>query len=238
MPVIVQDTETVLLAFLKRQRHLGLSHVTPLPTPVLGALSENDVKPSIIYGVYARLRTEAGRVIVASTTRSSVLAIMLDCSRTCAADGRAGMAKTLLVSKLPSTMSLKFSRIQFTPDLMPMDINRHPTSCKNSAGISASLNRVHGPVFANMCWRMKSIVLHAEGRRRQCIEAMQEHKVTVVGKSFKRVPPFVVLATKPVDRERTPSRCRKLMLTGSCSDRTGLSVRIDRSTIARTNERG
>jgi MoxR-like ATPase len=116
--------------------------------------------------------------------------------------GVPGLAKTLLVSKLAETMSLKFSRIQFTPDLMPMDITGTDILQDGSAG-RREFQFVHGPVFAN-------IVLADEINRAPpktqaaMLEAMQEHKVTVVGKSFKLDPPFVVLATQnPVEQEGT-----------------------------------
>ncbi len=113
-----------------------------------------------------------------------------------------GLAKTLLVSKLAETMSLKFSRIQFTPDLMPMDITGTDI-LQDGAGGKREFQFVHGPVFAN-------IVLADEINRAPpktqaaMLEAMQEHKVTVVGKAFRLEPPFVVLATQnPVEQEGT-----------------------------------
>ena len=116
--------------------------------------------------------------------------------------GVPGLAKTLLVSKLAETMSLNFSRIQFTPDLMPMDITGTDILQDNAAG-RREFQFVHGPVFAN-------IVLADEINRAPpktqaaMLEAMQEHKVTVVGKAFRLEPPFVVLATQnPVEQEGT-----------------------------------
>jgi MoxR-like ATPase len=116
--------------------------------------------------------------------------------------GVPGLAKTLLVSKLAETMSLKFSRIQFTPDLMPMDITGTDI-LQDQAGGKREFQFIHGPVFAN-------IVLADEINRAPpntqaaMLEAMQEHKVTVVGKSFRLEPPFVVLATQnPVEQEGT-----------------------------------
>jgi MoxR-like ATPase len=99
-------------------------------------------------------------------------------------------------------MSLKFSRIQFTPDLMPMDITGTDI-LQDQAGGKREFQFVHGPVFAN-------IVLADEINRAPpktqaaMLEAMQEHKVTVVGKPFRLEPPFVVLATQnPVEQEGT-----------------------------------
>src|SRR6185295_14769681 len=116
--------------------------------------------------------------------------------------GVPGLAKTLLVSKLAETMSLQFSRIQFTPDLMPMDITGTDILQDGAAG-KREFQFVHGPVFAN-------IVLADEINRAPpktqaaMLEAMQENKVTVVGKTFRLEPTFVVLATQnPVEQEGT-----------------------------------
>ena len=116
--------------------------------------------------------------------------------------GVPGLAKTLLVSKVAETMSLDFSRIQFTPDLMPMDITGTDI-LQDGADGRREFQFVHGPVFAN-------IVLADEINRAPpktqaaMLQAMQEHKVTVVGKTFSLDPPFFVLATQnPVEQEGT-----------------------------------
>ena len=116
--------------------------------------------------------------------------------------GVPGLAKTLLVSKVAETMSLKFSRIQFTPDLMPMDITGTDI-LQDGVGGRREFQFIHGPVFAN-------IVLADEINRAPpktqaaMLEAMQEYKVTAVGKTFKLDTPFLVLATQnPVEQEGT-----------------------------------
>jgi MoxR-like ATPase len=116
--------------------------------------------------------------------------------------GVPGLAKTLLVAKLAETVSLKFSRIQFTPDLMPMDITGTDILQETAEG-RREFQFVPGPVFAN-------IVLADEINRAPpktqaaMLEAMQEHKVTVVGKTSRLSPPFFVLATQnPVEQEGT-----------------------------------
>jgi MoxR-like ATPase len=116
--------------------------------------------------------------------------------------GVPGLAKTLLVSKLAETVSLNFSRIQFTPDLMPMDITGTDILQETADG-RREFHFVPGPVFAN-------IVLADEINRAPpktqaaMLEAMQEHKVTVVGKTSRLEPPFFVLATQnPVEQEGT-----------------------------------
>ena len=86
-------------------------------------LSENDVEAiDHLRDAYARLRKELGRVIVGHRDVIERLAICLFARGHALLMGVPGLAKTLMVNKLAETMSLKFSRIQFTPDLMPMDI--------------------------------------------------------------------------------------------------------------------
>jgi MoxR-like ATPase len=166
-------------------------------------LSENDVQAiDNLRAVYSQLRSELGRVIVGQHNVIERLALCLFARGHALLLGVPGLAKTLLVSKLAETMSLKFSRIQFTPDLMPMDITGTDI-LQDQAGGKREFEFVHGPVFAN-------IVLADEINRAPpktqaaMLEAMQEHKVTVVGKPFRLEPPFVVLATQnPVEQEGT-----------------------------------
>lgn len=166
-------------------------------------LSENDVQAiDQLRDVYARLKKELGRVIVGQHDVIERLAICLFARGHALLMGVPGLAKTLLVSKLSETMSLNFNRIQFTPDLMPMDITGTDILQDTPEG-RREFQFVHGPVFAN-------IVLADEINRAPpktqaaMLEAMQEHKVTVLGKSFKLEPPFLVLATQnPVEQEGT-----------------------------------
>src|SRR5213082_666368 len=166
-------------------------------------LNENDVRAiDLLRDVYARLRNELGRVIVGQRDTVERLAICLFARGHALLMGVPGLAKTLLVRKLAETMSLKFSRIQFTPDLMPMDITGTDI-LQDGAGGRREFEFVHGPVFAN-------IVLADEINRAPpktqaaLLEAMQESKVTVVGKAFRLDAPFVVLATQnPVEQEGT-----------------------------------
>ena len=172
-------------------------------TTVSEKLSENDVQAiDQLQEVYARLKKELGRVIVGQQDTIERLAICLFARGHGLLMGVPGLAKTLLVSKLAETMSLKFSRIQFTPDLMPMDITGTDI-LQDTAGGKREFEFVHGPIFAN-------IVLADEINRAPpktqaaMLEAMQEHKVTVIGKPFKLDAPFLVLATQnPVEQEGT-----------------------------------
>src|SRR6187397_3729451 len=131
--------------------------------------------------VYRRLCKELGRVIVGQNAVIEQLAICLFARGHGLLMGVPGLAKTLLVSKLSETMSLKFSRIQFTPDLMPMDITGTDI-LQDGVGGRREFQFVHGPVFAN-------IILADEINRAPPItqaamlEAMQERRVTAVGKT-------------------------------------------------------
>lgn len=166
-------------------------------------LSDNDVQAiDFLREAHAKLKAELGRVIVGQQSVIDQLAICLFARRHALLMGVPGLAKTLLVSKLAETMSLQFSRIQFTPDLMPMDITGTDILQDNAEG-RREFHFVKGPVFAN-------IVLADEINRAPpktqaaMLEAMQEQRVTVVGKTFHLPSPFMVLATQnPVEQEGT-----------------------------------
>jgi MoxR-like ATPase len=166
-------------------------------------LSDNDVQAiDQLRDVYARLRKELGRVIVGQNAVIERLSICLFARGHALLMGVPGLAKTLLVSKVAETMALKFSRIQFTPDLMPMDITGTDILQDNANG-RREFEFVHGPVFANMV--LADEINRAPPKTQAAmLEAMQERHVTVVGKQFNLEPPFVVLATQnPVEQEGT-----------------------------------
>jgi MoxR-like ATPase len=171
--------------------------------PPVTPLTDNDVQAiDRLRDTYARLRSELGRVIVGQHDVIERLSICLFARGHALLMGVPGLAKTLLVSKLSETLSLKFSRIQFTPDLMPMDITGTDI-LQDQAGGRREFEFVRGPIFAN-------IVLADEINRAPpktqaaLLEAMQEYRVTAVGKPFKLEPPFLVLATQnPVEQEGT-----------------------------------
>ena len=172
-------------------------------SPAAPALSDNDVQAiDRLREVYGRLRGELGRVIIGQKDTIERLSICMFARGHGLLMGVPGLAKTLLVSKVAETMSLRFSRIQFTPDLMPMDITGTDI-LQDGADGRREFHFVSGPVFAN-------IVLADEINRAPpktqaaMLEAMQEQKVTVVGKTFRLESPFFVLATQnPVEQEGT-----------------------------------
>jgi MoxR-like ATPase len=166
-------------------------------------LNDDDVqKLDRLRDSYRRLEQELGKVIIGQRETIERLAICLFARGHALLMGVPGLAKTLLVSRLAEAVSLKFSRIQFTPDLMPMDITGTDI-LQESADGHREFHFVPGPVFAN-------IVLADEINRAPpktqaaMLEAMQEQKVTVVGKTSRLEPPFFVLATQnPVEQEGT-----------------------------------
>src|SRR5437764_1175125 len=170
---------------------------------VTSPLDENDVQAiAQLRDSYDRLRKELARVIVGQQDTVERLAICLFARGHALLMGVPGLAKTLLVRKLAETMSLRFSRIQFTPDLMPMDITGTDI-LQDQAGGRREFEFVHGPVFANVV--LADEINRAPPKTQAAmLEAMQEQKVTVVGKTFQLEPPFLVLATQnPVEQEGT-----------------------------------
>jgi len=121
----------------------------------------------------------------------------------CLIVGVPGLAKTLLVHTLARVLDLRFSRIQFTPDLMPSDITGTDIIQEDPAGGQRRMTFAPGPVFAN-------VVLADEINRTPpktqaaLLEAMQEHRVTVQGRSYDLAEPFFVFATQnPIELEGT-----------------------------------
>jgi MoxR-like ATPase len=117
--------------------------------------------------------------------------------------GVPGLAKTLLIRTIADALDLKFSRIQFTPDLMPSDITGTDLVQEDPATGQRQLVFVPGPIFAN-------IVLADEINRTPpktqaaLLEAMQEHRVTVQGRTYQLEEPFFVFATQnPIELEGT-----------------------------------
>jgi len=152
--------------------------------------------------VYGRLKRELRKVIVGQDVVVERLAMCLFAKGHSLLMGVPGLAKTLLVSRLAETMSLQFSRIQFTPDLMPMDITGTDILQETAEG-RRQFEFVKGPVFANIV--LADEINRAPAKTQAAmLEAMQEHKVTVVGRTYTLQQPFFVLATQnPVEQEGT-----------------------------------
>ena len=114
-------------------------------------------------------------------------------------EGVPGLAKTLAAKLLAQTLAIKFSRIQFTPDLMPSDVLG--TSVFNSQ--TAAFEFRHGPIFANMV--LIDEINRAPAKTQSALfEVMEERQVTIDGMTNKMTPPFMVVATQnPIEQEGT-----------------------------------
>ncbi len=117
--------------------------------------------------------------------------------------GVPGLAKTLLVRTIADSLSLEFSRIQFTPDLMPSDITGIEVIQQDQVSGTRELKFHHGPVFANMILA-DEINRTPPKTQAAMLEAMQERQVTVGGQKHHLSEPFIVLATQnPIEQEGT-----------------------------------
>ncbi len=147
---------------------------------------------------YNQLKSEIAKVIVGQDEVVKNLLISIFCKGHCLLVGVPGLAKTLMVNTLSKALGLHYSRIQFTPDLMPSDIIGTEILDENR-----KFRFIKGPVFAN-------IILADEINRTPpktqsaLLEAMQEKSVTVAGFSYILEEPFFVLATQnPIEQEGT-----------------------------------
>jgi MoxR-like ATPase len=147
---------------------------------------------------YSELRTEIAKVIVGQDEVVKKVLISIFSRGHGLLVGVPGLAKTLMVNTISQALGLRYSRIQFTPDLMPSDIIGTEILDEER-----KFKFIHGPVFAN-------IILADEINRTPpktqsaLLEAMQEKAITVAGKNYKLSDPFFVLATQnPIEQEGT-----------------------------------
>lgn len=152
---------------------------------------------------FRNIKAELGKVIVGQDNVIEELLIAIFSRGHCMLEGVPGLAKTLLISTLADTLSLKFNRIQFTPDLMPSDITGTEIIQENKSTGGREFRFMAGPLFAN-------VILADEINRTPpktqaaLLEAMQEHQVTTAGVRRKLEEPFFVLATQnPIEQEGT-----------------------------------
>ncbi len=150
-----------------------------------------------------KIKEEIAKVIIGQGEIIDQLLISLLSKGHCLLVGVPGLAKTLLIKTLAEVLDLKFSRIQFTPDLMPSDITGTELIEEDPVSKKRNFRFISGPIFAN-------VVLADEINRTPpktqaaLLEAMQEHKVTTAGVSYTLTEPFFVLATQnPIEQEGT-----------------------------------
>jgi MoxR-like ATPase len=150
-----------------------------------------------------RIISELKKVIVGQDDVTSEVLLTLFVGGNSLIVGVPGLAKTLLIHSLARVLELKFSRIQFTPDLMPSDITGTDLIQEDTTTGRRQMVFAPGPIFAN-------IVLADEINRTPpktqsaLLEAMQEHRVTIQGRTYQLEEPFYVFATQnPIELEGT-----------------------------------
>jgi MoxR-like ATPase len=151
---------------------------------------------------FAHLETEIGRVFVGQRSLVEHLLVCFFCQGHALIEGAPGLGKTLLVRTLSDALSLKFTRIQCTPDLMPADVTGTNLLVETPAG-HRDFAFQHGPIFANV---VLADELNRATPRTQAafLEAMQERHVTVFGVTHPLAEPFSVFATQnPIEMEGT-----------------------------------
>lgn len=167
-------------------------------------LKQNDVElVENLHKSIQQIKKEISKVIVGQEAIIDDLLVSLFSRGHCLLIGVPGLAKTLLIKTLSEVLDLDFSRIQFTPDLMPSDITGTEIIEEDQVTKKREFRFIKGPIFAN-------IILADEVNRTPpktqsaLLEAMQEHKVTAAGTTYTLNEPFFVLATQnPIEQEGT-----------------------------------
>lgn len=169
----------------------------PIPTP--HQPFENRVDLSGLQEVVVKIRKEIRKVIVGQDEMVDLLICGLLADGHVLVEGVPGVAKTLTVRLLAKTLTTNFSRIQFTPDLMPADIIG--TSVFNTKTTEFEFKK--GPVFSNII--LIDEINRAPAKTQSALfEVMQEKQITVDGTSYPMDPPFIVIATQnPIEHEGT-----------------------------------
>lgn len=163
------------------------------------------------------LRAELGNVIVGQKSLIDGMLIGLLSGGHVLLEGRPGLAKTLAVKTLAQCIGGSFSRIQFTPDLLPSDIVGHQTYVAEERRLGVEL----GPVSANLV--LADEINRAPAKVQSALlEAMQERQVTIGGKTFALPSPYLVVATRnPLEQQGTYA------LPEAQKDRFLLEIRLD-----------
>jgi MoxR-like ATPase len=149
-----------------------------------------------------RVRKQISRVIVGQEEVIDLTLIALLCEGHLLLEGVPGLGKTMLIKTLADTLTLQFSRIQFTPDLMPADVIG-TAMIRQTAKNDFDLTFERGPIFANLV--LADEINRASPKTQSALlEAMQEQAVTVRGQKYPVPRPFLVLATQnPLEMEGT-----------------------------------
>lgn len=152
---------------------------------------------------FLALKAEIGKVVVGHAQVVEAVLIALFAGGNVLLEGVPGLGKTLLVRTLANTLSLPFSRIQFTPDLMPADVIGTNIVMEDPETGRRKFEFQRGPIFAQIV--LADEINRATPKTQSALlEAMQERSVTVSGTSYKLNKPFLVLATQnPIEQEGT-----------------------------------
>ena len=152
---------------------------------------------------YRRIRKELAKAIVGQERVLEELLISVFARGHCLLVGVPGLAKTLMIRALADSLSLSFSRVQFTPDLMPSDITGTEVLQEDKTTGQRLFKFLHGPLFANVLLA-DEINRTPPKTQAALLEAMQERQVTVGGQRHTLPDPFFVLATQnPIEQEGT-----------------------------------
>jgi MoxR-like ATPase len=166
-------------------------------------LPEEVKQLNTLVSAYNKLTLEIGKIIVGQTEVVEQLLIAVLARGHCLLEGVPGLAKTLMIRSLAQAMDLSFKRIQFTPDLMPADITGTEIIQEDSATGRRNLVFQRGPIFSQMILG-DEINRTPPKTQAALLEAMQEHEVTIGGRTYSLQEPFFVLATQnPIEQEGT-----------------------------------
>jgi len=153
--------------------------------------------------VKEQILTELHKVIIGQDEVIEQILIALFSNGHCLLEGVPGLAKTLMISSLAKILDLKFTRIQFTPDLMPSDITGTEILVDNRDSGHREFKFIKGPVFSNFILA-DEINRTPPKTQSALLQAMQEFEVTAGNDTFNLEPPFLVLATQnPIEQEGT-----------------------------------
>ena len=152
---------------------------------------------------FTKLKAEIGKVVVGHGEVVEAVLIAMFCGGNVLLEGVPGLGKTLLVRTLAQTLNLPFSRIQFTPDLMPADVIGTNIVMEDPDTGRRKFEFQRGPIFAQVV--LADEINRATPKTQSALlEAMQERSVTVAGNTYKLDKPFLVLATQnPIEQEGT-----------------------------------
>jgi len=160
---------------------------------------ENRIDLTELQQANQQIKEELGKIIIGKTDIIDMMLVALLSDGHILLEGPPGVAKTLMAKLLAKTIDSAFSRIQFTPDLMPSDIlGTSVFNMKNS-----SFDFKQGPIFSNIIL-IDEINRSPAKTQAALFEVMEERQITMEGKVYKMEQPFMVMATQnPIDHEGT-----------------------------------